>query len=108
MGPGEMPTEEQLAEIDQPIALDDDEEDDGFGAVLDELSNKQKEALSARWAWRFRGAGKAERAEMRTLRSGRETGIRFQLCWDGNGRDFFPERDAASAPFFPAHPGNRA
>ena len=42
MGPGEMPTEEQLAEIDQPIALEDDEEDDGFGAVLDELSNKQK------------------------------------------------------------------
>ena len=42
MGPGEMPTEEQLAEIDQPIALDDEEDDDGFSAVLDELSNKQK------------------------------------------------------------------
>jgi len=45
------------------------------------------------------GRGKRS-AEMRTLRSGRETGIRFQLCWDGNGRDFFPERDAHLLHFF--------
>jgi pSer/pThr/pTyr-binding forkhead associated (FHA) protein len=44
MGPGEMPTEEQLAEIDQPIQLDDDEDDDGFSAVLDELSNNKKKS----------------------------------------------------------------
>lgn len=43
-GPGsmdEMPTDDELEHL-EPIATDDEEDDDGFNAVLDELNKKQK------------------------------------------------------------------
>jgi predicted component of type VI protein secretion system len=45
MGPstgGGVPTEEELDSIDAGPSLDDEDDDDGFNAVLDELSNHQK------------------------------------------------------------------
>jgi len=44
VGPGsmdEMPSEDELEHL-EPVATDEEDDDDGFNAVLDELSNKQK------------------------------------------------------------------